>query len=74
MSEDAKVEIDICYNDYWIEVYTIDRQKLESLIQILVTDGIKSFMIDDKTVFKRDLNSVSIVNHGLGFMFMDVND
>ena len=74
MSEDAKVEIDICYNDYWIEVYTIDRQKLESLIQILVTDGIKSFMIDDKTFFKRDLNSVSIANHGLGFMFMDVND
>lgn len=74
MSEDATVEIDVGYNDYWIEVYTIDRQELDGLIQTLSNDESKSFMINDKTFYKRDLNSVSIVNHGLGFIFMDVND
>ena len=32
------VEIDICYNDYFIEVFTIEYGDLESLIQSLKND------------------------------------
>ena len=68
------VEIDICYNDYFIEVVTIEYGDLESLIQSLKNDKQKSFVLSNKTFFKKDLNSVSIVDHGLGFIFIDVND
>lgn len=68
------VEIDICYNDYFIEVFTIEYGDLESLIQSLKNDKQKSFVLSNKTFFKKDLNSVSIVDHGLGFIFVDVND
>lgn len=74
MSEDSTIEIDICYNDYFIEVYTIDHRELKCLIQTLANDRNKSFKIGDKTFFKSDLNSVGIANQGYGFLFMDVNN
>lgn len=74
MNENETVEIDVCYNDYFIEVYTIERRYLNTLIQTLGDDSQKSFEIGSKHFLKKDLNSVSIVNHGLGFIFMGVND
>lgn len=70
--DDHRVEIDIAYNDYLMEVYTIDCRELQDLIPILKDDERDSFTIGDKVLFKKDLNSVSIVNHGLGFIYMDV--
>lgn len=68
------IEVDICYNDYFIEVYTVEHQELKYLIQTLADEECKNFNIGDKSFMKRDLNSVSIANHGLGFIFMDVKD
>ena len=70
--DDHRVEIDIAYNDYFMEVYTIDCQELQDLIPLLKDDESDSFNIGDKIFFKKDLNAVSIVNHGLGFIYMDV--
>ncbi|MFW3497328.1 hypothetical protein [Aerococcus viridans] len=47
------VEIDICYNDYFIEVFTIEYGDLESLIQSLKNDKQKSFVLSNKTFFKK---------------------
>lgn len=66
------IEIDIGYNDYFIEVYTIKCQELDNLIHELATDNNKKFNIGEKTFFKKDLNSVSIVDHGLFFTYMDI--
>ena len=70
--DDHRVEIDIAYNDYFMEVYTIDCRELQDLIPILKDDERDSFTIGDKVLFKKDLNAVSIVNHSLGFIYMDV--
>lgn len=71
---DRTLEIDIAYNDYFMEVYTIDRRDMKYIIPALQDDEQKSFTIGDKTFLKKDLNSVSIADHGLGFIFMDVTD
>lgn len=71
---DRTLEIDIAYNDYFMEVYTVDRREMKYIIPALQDDERKSFTIGDKTFFKKDLNSVSIAGHGLGFIFMDVTD
>lgn len=64
----------MCYNDYFIDVHTVGRQEMKNIIPNLLDDERKSFDLGEKTFFKKDLNSVSIVNHGLGFTFMDIND
>lgn len=68
------IEIDVCYNDYFIEVYTVDPGEMKQIMPDLLDDQKKSFELGDKIFFKKDLNSVSIADHGLGFMFMDVKD
>ena len=57
-----------------MQVYTIEYQDYEDLIQALENDSQKSFKIGDTTFFKKDLNSVAIAGQGFGFIFMDVND
>ena len=74
MSENTTVEIDICYNDYFMEVYTIEYREYSKLLKALMEDTQKSFKINDKLFLKKELNSVGIAGKGLGFMFMDVND
>lgn len=74
MSEDATVEIDVCYNDFWMEVYTIKYREYNDLLKALYDDNQKSFKIGDKLFFKKELNSVGIAGKGFGFLFMDVND
>lgn len=64
------VEINIGYKDYFVETYTINYQELDDLIQSLSNDE-KEFIIGDKKILRKDLNSVSIVNHGLGFIFTE---
>lgn len=71
---DHKVEVDVCYKDYFIEVHTIDHLELNPLIQTLANDKQKSFEINDKNFLKKELNSVSIANHGYGFIFTDTYD
>lgn len=68
------IEIDVAYNDYFIEVFTIDRKEMKELIPVLSDKQYKSFRLGEKTLFKKDLNSVSIVDHGLGFIYMDVTE
>lgn len=74
MSEDNTIEIDVCYNDYFIEVYTIEHRKYKYLLQALGNDTQKSFKIGDKTFLKKELNSVGIAGKGIGFIFMDISD
>lgn len=47
------IEIAICYNDYFMEVYTVDRREMKSIIPKLLDDESKSFKIDDKTFIKK---------------------
>lgn len=68
------IEIDVAYNDYFIKVFTIDRKEMKELIPLLSDEEHKSFKLGEKTLFKKDLNSVSIVDHGLGFIYMDVTE
>lgn len=35
MSEDTIVEIDVCYNDFWREVYAIEYQEYNDLLKAL---------------------------------------
>lgn len=46
---DRTLEIDIAYNDYFIEVYTVDRRDMKYIIPALQDDEQKSFTIGDKT-------------------------
>lgn len=64
------VEIDIGYKDYFVETHRVNCQELDDLIQSLSNDE-KEFVIGNKKFVKKDLNSVSIVNQGLGFIFTE---
>ncbi|GAB2499778.1 hypothetical protein GCM10008929_20430 [Alkalibacterium psychrotolerans] len=68
------IEIDVAYNDYFIEVFTVDPKEMKKLIPVLSDESHKSFQLGEKTLFKKDLNSVSIAGHGLGFIYMDVTE
>jgi hypothetical protein len=68
------IEIDIAYNDNFIEVHTTEDAELKYILKELATDSDKSFKIGNKVFWKKDVNSVSIVDHGLGFIFEDVTD
>lgn len=48
MSGNTTIEIDICYNDYFMEVYTIEYLGYNDLIKALYDDNQKSFKIGDK--------------------------
>ncbi|MBM6615560.1 hypothetical protein JTF06_11760 [Desemzia sp. RIT804] len=43
------IEIDIAYNDYFIEVCTVDRREMKYIIPALLDDESNSFKIGDKT-------------------------
>ena len=45
---DRTLEIDIAYNDYFTEVYTVDRREMKYIIPALLDDERKSFTIGDK--------------------------
>ncbi|MGP6147161.1 acyl-[acyl-carrier-protein] thioesterase [Jeotgalibaca sp. A122] len=68
---DEKIEIDLGYEDTFIEVYTVDNDEFKQLIPTLIDDDITHFNISEKEFSKKEVNSLSIVNHGLGFMFFE---
>lgn len=47
------VEIDACYNDYFIEVHTVGRQEMKYIIPNLLDDERKSFDLGEKTFSKK---------------------
>lgn len=73
MSEQI-IEMDIVYNDNFIEVHKTKTTELKYILKELTTDIDKSFKIGDKFFWKKDINSISIVDHGLGFMFAEVTE
>lgn len=68
---DEKIEIDLANEDMFIEAYTIDNSEFKQLVPALIDDDIKFFNIGEKEFSKKEVNSLSIVDHGLGFIFSD---
>lgn len=48
MSEDTTVEIDVCYNNFWMEIHTIEYREYNDLLKALHDDNQKCFKINDK--------------------------
>jgi hypothetical protein len=67
-------KIYITYNDDFIEAHEIEYSELKYTLKELATDSDYSFRIGDKMFWKKDINSVSIVNQRLDFNFSDVTE
>jgi hypothetical protein len=49
------IEIVVCYNDYFIEVYTVDTREMKKIMSDLLDDQKRNFKLGDKKIFSKEI-------------------
>lgn len=65
--EGKMYELDVCYTDYYIEVYEIEISELSSFVKKLIDESIPTFEIEEKVFLKKEINSIGFGSWGVLF-------
>lgn len=66
-----EIVFDIVYSDNFVETYSAECSERENIISALIDNDRTDFKIGEKLFSKNEIRGVSVVNHGIGFDFMN---